>query len=132
MTIRVPRFATCLLLAPLLLAPLVLASGAQAQINPYRGNRNAPRLADIALLGQAGQKLLGNPAPAKGASETWSNDATGASGTVAFIGPSRRSAHGTSYACRRLQYVVTLRNRPDPRTTRLDWCRLPDGTWKAI
>ena len=111
---------------------LLLAGSAQAQINPFKGNRSAPRLddSDLPLLEQAGQKLLGDQAPAKGASETWTNDATGNAGTVTYAGPTSRRVGGATYSCRRLKYSVTLRLRPAPRTTTVAWCHLPDGTWK--
>jgi surface antigen len=118
-----------LLLLVLLLLP---AGAAQAQINPFKGNRGAPKLADsdLTLLEQAGRKLLGDTAPAAGTVETWQNEATGAAGTVTYVGPVSRTVQGTKYACRRVKYAVLLKDRPTPRTTRAAWCRLPDGTWK--
>ena len=120
------------LLSAVLAASLFAAGAAQAQINPFRSSSHSPRLssADLALMEQAGQKLLGETAPATGASEAWHNDDTGAAGQVAFIGPTQRTVRGTTFACRRLSYTVTLRNRPTPRTTHVNWCRQPDGTWK--
>ena len=111
---------------------LLLAGGAQAQINPFKGNKSAPRLddTDLPLLDQAAQKLLGEQAPAKGASEAWNNDATGDAGTVTYVGPTSRTVKGAKYACRRLKYTVTLKLRPAPRSTNVAWCRLPDGTWE--
>ena len=111
---------------------LLLAGSAQAQINPFKGNKSAPRLddSDLPLLEQAGQKLLGDKAPAKGASESWTNDATGNAGTVSYAGPTTRRAEGATFSCRRLKYTVTLKLRPAPRTTTVAWCHLPDGTWK--
>ncbi len=116
----------------LLAAFLLLAGTAEAQINPFKGNKSAPRLddSDLPLLEQAGQKLLGHAAPAKGARESWTNDATGNAGTVAYVGPTSRRVGGVTYACRRLKYSVTLKLRPTPRTTTVAWCHLPDGTWK--
>ncbi len=127
MPLRLALFAAFLLLA----GPL-LAGSAQAQINPFKGRNGAPRLADsdVALLDQSAQKLLVDPAPSPGATEIWQNDATGAGGTVAYLGPSNRTVQGTKYACRRLKYVVTLKDRPTPRSLRAAWCHLPDGTWK--
>ena len=92
----------------LLVAFLLLAGSAQAQINPFQGRKGAPRLADsdVTLLYQAGQKLLGDSKPAKGASETWQNDATGAAGRVDYLGPTTRKVGTTKYACRLLRQVT--------------------------
>ena len=116
----------------LLAAFLLLAGSAQAQINPFRDHKGAPRLVDLdlTLLGQAGQKLLGEPEPAKGASETWQNDATGAAGTITYLGPTTRKVGTTKYACRRLRYGVTVKDSKKARSLRVAWCQLPDGTWK--
>ena len=111
---------------------LLLAGSAQAQINPYKG-KNVPRLAssDLTLLGQSEQKFLGDTAPTKGASENWTNAATGAVGSVAYVGPTSRTVATVKYTCRRLRYEVTLKGRTKPRSTRVAWCHMPDGSWKA-
>jgi surface antigen len=116
----------------LLAAFLLIAGSAQAQINPFQGRKGAPRLADsdVTLLFQTGQKLLGDIKPAKGASETWQNDATGSAGRVDYLGPTTRKVDATKYACRLLLYEVTVKGAKTARTTRAAWCRLPDGTWK--
>ena len=122
------------LLAALLSGVVLSAGAAQAQINPFKTTKGAPQLddSDLPLLEQAGSKLLAETAPARGASETWRNEATGAAGTVTFLGPTHRTVRGQTYACRRLQYDVTLKDRPTPRTTRVAWCQLPDGAWKIV
>jgi surface antigen len=116
----------------LIAAFLLLAGSAQAQINPFKGHRGAPRLADsdLTLLDQTGQKLLGDTKPAKGSSETWQNDATGAAGTVAYLGPATRKIGTTKFACRRLRYTVTVKDAKKARSIRVAWCQQPDGTWK--
>ena len=116
----------------LLAAFLLLAGSAQAQINPFQGRKGAPRLADsdVTLLDQTGQKLLGDTKPAKGASETWQNDATGAAGKVDYLGPTSRKVGTTKYACRRLRYEVTLKGAKTARITHVAWCQQPDGAWK--
>ena len=116
----------------LLAAFLLLAGSAQAQINPFKGHRGAPSLADsdVTLLDQTGQKLLGDTKPAKGASETWQNDATGAAGKVAYVGPTSRKVGTTKFACRRLRYEVTLKDSKTAHTARAAWCQQPDGSWQ--
>ncbi|MDR3663134.1 MAG: hypothetical protein P4L86_22585 [Mycobacterium sp.] len=115
----------------MLAAFLLLAGSAQAQINPFKGHRGAPRLADsdVTLLDQTGQKLLGDAKPAKGASVTWQNDATGATGKVVYVGPTSRKVGTTKFACRRLRYEVTMKDSKKARTARAAWCQQPDGSW---
>ncbi len=117
-----------------LLATFVLLAGsAQAQTNPFQGHRGAPRLADsdVTLLDQTSQKLLGDTKPAKGGTETWQNDATGAAGKVAYVGPTSRKVGTTKYACRRLRYEVTLKDSKKARAIRAVWCQQPDGSWQV-
>ena len=118
----------------LLAAFLLLAGSAQAQINPFRGKTAAPRLADsdLPLLDQAGRKLLGDKAPNPDTSEVWQNDATGAGGTVTYIGPSHRKVGDATYACRRLKYSVTQKGRPTPRTARLSGATCRTGAGRSI
>ncbi len=115
----------------LLVAFLLIAGSAQAQINPFQGHRGAPRLADsdVTLLDQTGQKLLGDTKPTKGASEAWLNNATGAAGKVAYVGPASRKVGTTKFACRRLRYEVTLKDAKKARAARVVWCQQPDGSW---
>ena len=119
-------------LALLLPAFLLAAASAQAQINPFRHSQNAPPLvdSDLAMLEQAGQKLLTDEAPAPGASQVWQNDATGAGGTITYVGPTKRKVAGTTYACRKVNYSVTVKTRHTPRTTSVAWCHQADGSWK--
>lgn len=116
----------------LICAFVLLAGSAQAQINPFKGNNGAPRLADsdLPLMDEARQKLLGDEAPAVGTSEAWKNEATGDSGTVTYLGPTKRTVAGTTYDCRRVKYSIMLKVRKTPRTARVAWCHLPDGSWK--
>jgi surface antigen len=115
---------------------LALAAGfpgpVQAQINPFRTNRAAPRLdrTDLALLDQAAEKLYTQENVADGASESWDNPRTGASGSVTVVSSFHRTVRGDSLLCRRLRYDVAVRGRNGTRSVLIDWCRLPDGRWK--
>jgi hypothetical protein len=115
---------------------LALAAGfpgaAQAQINPFRTSRAAPRLerTDLELLNQAAEKLYTQENVADGATESWDNPLTGASGSVKVVNSFHRTVRGDSLLCRKLRYEVAVRGRTGTRSYLIDWCRLPDGTWK--
>ncbi|CAH2603970.1 17kDa_Anti_2 domain-containing protein [Rhodovastum atsumiense] len=117
-----------------IIALLLLAGTAQAQVNPWRNNRTAPRLteADTALMHQAAQKLLDAPNPPVGRIEHWSNAETGAAGTVTFRGPRSHTAQGQNFACRHLEYTTTVHGRSGERSAEVDWCRTKDGSWKLF
>ncbi len=110
---------------PLLVAAL-FAGPALAQINPFRGSRSTPLNADdLTALGEATNCLLDRPQLAVGATESWSNPKSGASGTVTAGDPVKR--HGL--ACRVMRYSAAV---PGPRAERaatLTWCKTKDG-WK--
>jgi len=110
----------------LLLAALCLTQPAFAQINPFRGSRSTPLNADdIAALTAATNRLLDLPDLVPGNSETWSNPASGASGTITAGKAVRRKG----FACRMMDYQATV---PGPRAGRratLTWCKTPDG-WR--
>jgi surface antigen len=113
-------------------AILILASAAHAQVNPYRSSKNAPHLddQDMTLLDEASHRILDAATPAKGAVETWRNEASGASGKIYYVGPIKQTVRRTEYECRRLQYDVSVKGRERPHSTTVNWCREVDGTWK--
>lgn len=117
---------------PLRFAALALIVGlapgiAVAQINPFRG-RGADRLtnADMQMLMSASDRLLARPSLRTGTSESWKNDQTGASGSVAVKGTSHR--HGL--LCHALGYRARSGAGLSPRDNTLTWCKTPDGEWK--
>ena len=60
-----------------------LAQPALAQINPFRNSSSTPlNSADISALSDATNCLLDKPHLASGNTETWTNPASGASGTL--------------------------------------------------
>jgi surface antigen len=114
---------------------LFLAGAAHAQINPYRSRSpSAPRLddQDLALMDEATHRILDAAAPAKGAMESWRNEASGAFGKIWYVGPTKQTVRRTEYDCRRLQYDVSAKGRERPQTTTVNWCREVDGTWKLL
>jgi surface antigen len=120
---------TMIRLRLLLLALAIgLAPGlASAQINPFRG-RGADRLNsdDVRMLMDASDRLLAEPSPSPGASESWKNTRSGASGSVSLKGNSRRNG----LACRILSYQAHSGSGMSPRSSTLTWCKTQDGSWK--
>jgi surface antigen len=118
----------------LLVAGLLPTGAAQAQVNPFKSTKNAPHLddQDLTLLDEAAHRILDAAAPAKGAVESWRNTASGASGKIYYVGPTRQTVRRTEYDCRRLQYDISVKGRERPHTTNVDWCRDVDGSWKLL
>ena len=98
---------------------------AQAQVNPFRSSGRAGlRADDIKLMEEAASKLLARPDLSVGSTEAWSNDRTGASGTVSVEGTTVR--HGMT--CQRVNYATT-RSGGQERDTVVNWCKTPAG-WR--
>jgi surface antigen len=104
-----------------------LAPGlASAQINPFKG-RGADRLNsdDVRMLMDASNRLLAEPSPSAGASESWKNTRSGASGTVRL----ESSTQIRDLPCRVLLYHGKSGAGASPRDATLTWCRVADGRW---
>lgn len=121
-----------LALSALLLAGL-LAGEAQAQISPFRTTRNE-RLdrSDVALMNQAAEKLYKAENVADGTTESWMNPKTGTSGTVTKQSSFPRTFQRMSLDCRRINYEIRPKQSAAPRNYTVNWCRLPNGTWKTL
>jgi hypothetical protein len=109
----------------LLLLSLGVVSHAQAQISPFRGKGPKLQPSDLSLMDAAATPLFEGADFSPGTARTWSNDKTGASGTVTLLG----SATFQGLSCRQLRYDVTVPPRPSA-PYRIDWCQTKDGTWK--
>jgi surface antigen len=104
---------------------LLLTTSAQAQINPFRsGSRAGLRPNDIKLMEEAASKLLAKPDLRVGSTEAWSNDSTGASGTVSVEDTNQHRG----LTCHKVNYATSQRTRPT-RDTVVNWCKTPSG-WK--
>lgn len=113
-------------LVPALLVGVCLLHPAFGQINPFRGSTGEPmRQDDINALTEATNRLLDRPQLAPGGTETWSNPASGASGTITAGKPVSR--HNLS--CRSLQYQIIGPGTRPQRNYTTTWCKTPDG-WK--
>ena len=103
---------------------------AHAQLNPFRSSRIGSGLSqeDLNALGDASRRLYTQDSVANGASDTWSNPKSGNSGTVTVVDSFQRQGN----ACHKLRYNIRLKVRPGTRTYMLNWCHLPDGSWKVV
>ena len=116
---RCKAFVACALLLPWT---------AQAQVNPFRSNRQGPSLSpeDTQLLFDRVDRLNRAEPAQVGQSETWSNPQTGSSGTSTL----RRIFRSGGMTCHLLQNHVLVAGRPAGRDYRLTWCRTSAGEWK--
>ncbi|MCW3473338.1 RT0821/Lpp0805 family surface protein [Limobrevibacterium gyesilva] len=105
---------------------LLICGAANAQINPFKGK--GPRLdsSDLALMDKAAEPLFQAENATPGASATWNNERTGASGVVTILDSTQ--SHGM--LCRKVRYDFSVQGRRSDRSLTLDWCRTADGTWR--
>ena len=111
-----------LLWAFLLLAAAALTAPAFGQL----GSTIDLRDSDIQMAKAAAAKLYENLDTPVGASESWSNPQTGASGTVTLIARMEQN----DMQCRRLQHVIKVKSQGDPYNFMFDRC-LVGGEWKT-
>lgn len=112
-----------LLWAFVLLVVAALMAPASAQLGTTIDLRDS----DIAAARAAADKILANLDAPIGTVESWTNAATGASGTVTLI--ARMEPNGMT--CRRLQHTIRVRSQGDPYNFMFDRC-LIDGVWKTF
>ena len=123
---RSPRRLCAALAACVLL--LLAAAAAQAQINPFRGNRQGPSLSpedDRLLFESVGRLNAAEPARV-GLSEGWSNPQTNSSGTSTML----RVFRSGGMSCHLVRHHVVAAGQPPGRDYRLTWCRTQAGEWK--
>ena len=108
---------------------LLLATGVEAQINPF-GRYSSDRITeeDKRLAEQASAKIYQAAAPQIGASQTWNNPGTGNEGTVTLVG--FREHQGLP--CRTLRYTLEVKGHDNPVELVFDRCRTDDGQWKVL
>ncbi len=116
------------LAAGLPLLSLALAPAAQAQINPFGWQLNQRSLSsdDLTLLFDSTTRLNTLPAAAVGASNAWSNEQTGSSGTTTLT----RVYESGGMPCHDLRYALRPQGQQPPRIYDMTWCRISDGQWK--
>lgn len=105
---------------------LLFAAGLTAPAFGQLGTTIDLRDSDIAMAAAAAAKLYENLDTPVGATESWANPQTGASGTVTLI--ARMDPNGL--VCRRLHHVIKVRSQGDPFNFMFDRC-LIDGRWRT-
>lgn len=109
------------------LGVLVGASGAEAQLRP-RFRAVGLNDQDFAVLDAKTRSLYESDQTAIGQSASWSNPATGNSGTATLV----RDLQLRGMACRNIRYDFSL-TRPARQTTySINWCHTPQNTWRIV
>ncbi|HXT82361.1 MAG TPA: hypothetical protein VN702_22555 [Acetobacteraceae bacterium] len=126
------RVSLVLRLTFLLGAGLTLAGPANAQINPFGKTRSNAQLSqsDLAMMNAAAERVYTAKPPVEGASQTWSNPATGAFGKVTLLHAYRGKYRGENYDCRKVQYDVTIKGQYKPGEYVVNWCDVLSEGWK--
>ena len=106
-----------------------LAAPAGAQINPF-GTHSADNLDadDRRLAEEAASKVYLAQAASIGATQSWSNSASGNSGTVTLV----RLHDYRGMPCRTLEHRVQVKTRTEPLVFHLDRCKTDTGEWKIL
>jgi hypothetical protein len=106
-------------------------SGADAQINPFRGYKG-PTLSkeDLASGQAAANKLLTEDQAQVGKSEDWSGPTSGNRGSLSI----QKAFQRQGMECRTLRSEVHYKKAPasPPRTLNLNVCRTKAGEWKLM
>jgi surface antigen len=111
---RVPAVALALML-------VLLASDARSQMHPLRELELTAE--DIELLTTAADHVY--DAGEIGASEAWSNAASGNSGSATLLQVFERDG----LPCRRIEHVIKIKKDATPKRLELATCRTADGRW---
>lgn len=112
--------------AAMIVTALGVAS-AHAQISPFPDEFRLTR-GDLDAIDKAITPILDDPDAAPGTAAEWSNDASGSSGTLKLLGILDL---GSFEACKKIQYEITMENRPQRDRYVIDYCQVEDGTWKT-
>lgn len=110
---------------------LAWPTGAQAQINPFRGYRGPTLNKDDLDSGRAAAvKLLNDDEAQVGKSRDWAGPASGNTGSISV----QRAFQRRGMECRALRTEIHYRKTPTspPRVFNLDVCRTQAGEWKLM
>jgi surface antigen len=101
---------------------------AAAQINPFGRGPNQPRLTaeDQRMLFDSARRLNAMSPATPGATQTWSNPQSGDSGVTTL----RRIFKQNGMTCHAVRYSFTLQGGVRAADYDVNWCRVPDGSWK--
>jgi surface antigen len=118
------RRSSLFLLAGLTFGPLA----AHAQINPFRStSRSGMTAEDFRTVDRAARELAAQGRVPDGTSKEWSNDRTGANGTITVVG----TFHEKGMLCRKVSYTAYTRGSQQPETIVVNWCKTSRG-WKMV
>jgi surface antigen len=108
----------------------VWPSGAQAQINPFRGYKGPTLTREDLASGQAAAgKLLTEDQGQVGKSEDWEGPSSGNSGKISV----QKAFQRQGMECRTLRSEVRYKKTPTSnRTLTLNVCRIKSGEWKLM
>lgn len=112
-------------LALLSAAPLTATHAQLVNPFPYSSAGRGLSKSDIAMVIAVSNRInAAEPAPTS--PESWTNPATGNSGTVTFV----RKFQSAGMPCNTLRYRFSFRHPPRRSTYVAGWCQTPDGEWK--
>jgi surface antigen len=123
-------FRSRALLALLCLCISLVPATPHAQINPFRSSRIGTGLNDddMRTMNATAARLYQKDTVANGATDRWSNPASGNSGSITVL----QSFTKSEMLCRRVRYDIHLRRRRGTRSYTLNWCKTPTGAWKIL
>jgi hypothetical protein len=123
MTNRQRRYAYLL---PAFLVGVCLIQPAFSAPNPFRGTTGEPmKQDDLDALTAATNHLLDRPQLVPGGTETWTNPASGAGGTIT----AGKALTRHNLSCRIVQYKIVGPGTRPARNFSTTWCKTRDG-WK--
>ncbi len=105
-----------------------LALPAGAQVSPFEGDDTLDlEASDLDILRRKGGEFHENGSEV-GATQEWSNDDTGNSGTMKLLAKFERDG----MPCVRIGHNFKIRDTEDPQKLVLQECRTADGEWKYL
>src|ERR1700761_2679716 len=98
-----------------------------AQSGAFGWSPNDARLTDRDnhLLWQTMDGMNKMASPVQGATRSWSNPASGNSGTVTLA----RLFKSNGMLCHALHYTISFAQQPVPQNYDFNWCRASNGEW---
>lgn len=87
---------------------------------------------DFRTMAKAADPLLNDETIPIGTVRSWSNPASGNSGTITLEDRFTYDYEGKTLPCRKLKYRTAIRNYANPYNLRLNRCKVADGKWMLI
>lgn len=124
MGVIVMRTVSCILAT----AMIAVGASAVAQINPFGHSGGSVSKDDTKYIEAASSKIYKADNPQIGATEKWSNPATGNSGTVSLMQVFEKDG----MPCRKLRHNIKIQGQKDPVVYIFSRCRMKSGEWKWL